>query len=493
MAGETQKEYLKTPAEKSVKMKQAGNNLIRFIKASGIFFVGNILSKMLSFLMLPLYTSFIPVADMGYFDISITYMNIAVSIVFFEIWSAVLRFMYDKNSNEGKYEVAKSGAIVFSISLIIYSLSFVIIGVSLQIENWYLIAGYGIAQCIVSFYSFFTRGIGKNIDFALSGIISVVVNAGINILLIIIFHIDYVAMYYGFIMGSLAQVLFLETRCHLMKGMRYARTNTTEAATLFKYAIPLCVNTVAYWMMTGFNRIAINWTMGNEANGILSIGNRFGTLITLATTCFTYAWQDVSFSVANNTQARGRFYSTACDLYAKFLYCGALLLIPICHWVFSLMIHNTYANAESTIPLFLLAGVLSAISSFIGNVFYAIKDTKSIFVSTVAAAIVNVVIVFPSIKLFGIDGANIAACIGFLTNILIRVVILRKKIGFCINMIMQIVLIGINVLYWVIFKNINNLSCVLLLIVAIVITIVSFRKEINKQIERYLPPNSFKR
>ena len=52
-------------------MKQAGNNLIRFIKASGIFFVGNILSKMLSFLMLPLYTTFIPVSDMGYFDISI--------------------------------------------------------------------------------------------------------------------------------------------------------------------------------------------------------------------------------------------------------------------------------------------------------------------------------------------------------------------------------------------------------------------------------------
>ena len=39
--------------------------------------------------------------------------------------------------------------------------------------------------------------------------------------------------------------------------------------------------------------------IGNEANGIYAIGNKFSFVIGLITTCFTYAWQDLSFSKAD--------------------------------------------------------------------------------------------------------------------------------------------------------------------------------------------------
>ena len=114
-------------------------------------------------------------------------------------------------------------------------------------------------------------------------------------------------MYYSYIFGVCVQIIYLEIRTHLLRGILKAAWDKAETKRMFLYALPLCVNTVAYWMMTGFNRLVINWKMGDAANGILAVGNRFGTLITLVTMCFTYAWQDLSFSKVKDESTRAKF------------------------------------------------------------------------------------------------------------------------------------------------------------------------------------------
>ena len=456
-----------------------GGNLSRFVRSSGIFFLGNILSKIISFFLLPIYTRYIAVDDMGYYDVSVAYTNMAISVVFFEIWSAVLRYMYDKDTVEGKYSAAKSGGTIFLASALVYAAGFTFFGSVLKISHWELIALQGFAQCAVSFYTFSARGLNHNVDFAVSGILSVLTSAGVNILLIVYYHKGFTAMYYGYIISALVQIIYLEMRTGLFRGVRKTIWDKAETGKMLLYALPLCVNTVSYWAMTGFNRLAVNWLMGNSANGILAIGNKFGTLITLVTTCFTYAWQDLSFSKAKDTDTRSEFYSQACNTYARFLFCGMLLLIPVCHIAFNIMITNpVYAEAESTIPLFLLVSVLSAISTFIGNVFYAVKDTKTIFFSTITSALINMAIVFPAIKLWGMNGANIAACVGFICNTLIRTIILHKKIGFAFNYTNLAVLLIAFCASFFVFQAITNSGAVLLLAVTTVFAAWIFRKEI---------------
>jgi O-antigen/teichoic acid export membrane protein len=467
-------------------MKQ-NSDLMRFIKSSGIFFLGNILSKAISFFMLPIYTGYIAVEDMGYYDVSITYTNMVVSIVFFEVWSAVLRYMYDRESVEDKYCSAKSGGVIFVASAVVYVVVFIIAGSLMKITHWELIAVQGLVQCVVSFYTFSVRGLKRNTDFAISGILSVLMNASMNILLIVYLHQGFTSMYYSYIFGACVQIIYLEIRTHLLRGILKAAWDKAETKRMFLYALPLCVNTVAYWMMTGFNRLVINWKMGDAANGILAVGNRFGTLITLVTMCFTYAWQDLSFSKAKDESIRAKFYSTACNTYTRFLFCGMLLLVPLCHIAFDVMIKNpVYAESEATIPLFLLVGVLSAISSFIGNVFYAIKDTKTIFVSTVASALINAAIVFPAVSLWGLEGSNIAASIGFLCNMLIRTLILKKKIGFSYHYATLVILLGVFAVVFVVFQGITNTGAILLMLAMIAFAMVMFRMELGKLAARII-------
>lgn len=452
--------------------------IFRFIQSSGIFFLGTVLSKLISFFLLPIYTTLIPVADMGYYDITITYMYMAISFIFFEIWSAVLRFMYDGRTVKDKYKSVKSGLTIFSCSAIIYIVGGVILGNVIEIPCLNLILVCGILQSMVSYYTFSARGFEKNIDFAISGIINVLINAIINIIMIVYLKYGFVAMYYGLIVGNIAQLFYLELRLHIIANSIQEKFDKKEITRMFRYALPLCLNTISYWFLTNFNRAALNWELGNEANGLYAIGNRFGMLITLITTCFTYAWQDISFSYAGHQHNENKFYSYACNLYMKFLIVGLYFLLPIAYYGFILMINENYQAAKGTIPLSLMVGVLSAISSFIENVFYAIKETKAVFVSTIISALSNIIIVFPLIRIMGINGANFSACVGFLINIIIQYLILRKKIDFGFNWKLFFVLLIICIPIFRYYNTMSLVGSIWLWIFAIVMTIVVLKNEI---------------
>lgn len=197
---------------------------------------------------------------------------------------------------------------------------------------------------------------------------------------------------------------------------------------MFKYSLPLCLNSIAYWVLTSLNRVVLNGMYGNEANGIYAIGNKFSFVIGLITTCFTYAWQDLSFSKATE-QGIGKFYSQASTMYSKVLLCTALAL-PAIKIAFPILVGDAYSSSENTIPLFLVVAAVSAISTFIGNIFYAIKETRMIFISMVISAVANVALCYPLIMQFHINGANLSVLISFVINILVRCIVLRKRISF---------------------------------------------------------------
>ena len=55
------------------------NSGVQFIKNTAIFFVGNVLSKLISFILLPMYTTVIPTEQMGIYDGAYKVVELAMS------------------------------------------------------------------------------------------------------------------------------------------------------------------------------------------------------------------------------------------------------------------------------------------------------------------------------------------------------------------------------------------------------------------------------
>ena len=428
------------------------SSLLRFIKSSGIFFIGSVLSKAISILLLPLYTNRIPTDDMGYYDLSLTYITIATSFFFFDIWVAILRYMYDGKTVEERATSIKSGLTVFFLSSVVYLLFGGMIAWLFQPDAIQLILIYGLFQNITNLFCFCVRGFQKNKEFAISGIVNTVVNVACNLVFILGFHIGYKSLYISGIIGFAVQSIYLMSFGNIFVTLHAGRFDKIVTRSMFMYSLPLCVNSIAYWVLTSLNRVVLNAVYGNEANGIYAIGNKFSFVIGLITTCFTYAWQDLSFSKANE-QGAGGFYSNASAMYAKVLTLCTALALPVLKIAFPILVGTSYRSAENTIPLFLMVAMVSAVSTFIGNIFYAIKETKMIFISMVASALVNAALCYPLITCFQINGANLSILISFIVNILIRCVVLGKRISFKLDLYILTFLLplGLSVVSFIYF------------------------------------------
>lgn len=462
----------------------------KFVKNSLLFMLGSGLSKALGIIMLPLYTSQIPTADYGAYDISLTFITIVSSVAYFELWSAVLRFMYDRVDDGGKASVVRSGLVLMcGATLLFGALGFIVCAVfSLGYPVW--LVAYGIASSASTFFCFVARGYGKNREFTLSGVMSSVVIAVANVVLILGFHFDYSALYISYIFGSFLQCIYLGHATGIMGILRRSEADGGLTRNLLSFALPLCLNTASYWLLSSASRLVYNSMCGDAASGVFSVGNKFGQVIVLATTCFTYAWQDLSFT-ASSEGVDGRFYSRACRQYIIFLSASFAVLLPLLRIVFPFFVRGSYGNAVDLVPLALVVALVSGYSGFVGNIFYAIKKTKTITISTVLAGVVAVGSSPALIRAFGANGVNVAVLLGFVVNLAVRVVVLRWEVGFELGG--QVVSLCA---LWIVLSCISfwvGTGCsICLFITSAVLSYHLFRPEIRSLIARIAPIGRFR-
>lgn len=397
-----------------------------FIKSSVVYFVGSVLTKVISFFLLPLYTNYLVSTDMGYYDLSVSYLNILMPVICMEIWSGIMRYMYDYDELKGKFKVVTNGITLFSVSLLLYTLIFVVLNTVKDVKSIWLIYLYGLFTMIQYVYTYIARTLGYSLIFSISGILGSLVNAVSNIIMIVGFGMRLESLYIAMILGLVVQIIILETKVKLIKNVSLKQLDSSMIGSMIRFSLPLSLNSACFWFLSSYNRIGISNILGLSMNGIYSVSGKFAVVMTLVSTCFTMAWQELVCS-RGNEENKSEFYTTASNYYIQFLAIGTILFLPAIKTVFPFFIGKDYQEAFNFIPLYLLGTSASIFSSFLGNIFSAEKNTSIIFTSTLVSALVNVSLLHLLIHIFGLQAANISLLCGFIVNIAIRIIIINKS------------------------------------------------------------------
>lgn len=399
----------------------------RFLKSSAIYFAGNVLTKVISFFLLPIYTARIATGDMGYYDTSVSYLNILVPVICMEIWSGIMRYIFDYKDEEGKYKAVFNGMVIFTASFVLYTLIFVGLGVFSDISYLVFIYFYGLFTMLQNIYSYISRALGYNTVFAVSGIIGSLVNSLSNIVMILCFGMTIDSLYLAMILGFAVQIVIMESRIHLFRKLKLSLYDSAIVKSMVKFSLPLCLNSASFWFLSGYNRVAVTNVLGLEANGLYAAAGKFTYALTLVSICFNMAWQELAYSKGNDDD-KSELYSTAANYYIKFLAIGSILFLPAIQLVFPFFIRGDYRDCFGLIPLYILATGVSIFSTFQGNIFGAEKKTGTIFLSTFFAAVCNVACFHLLVGKLGIQAANVALLLGFTVNVIIRNYMLRKAV-----------------------------------------------------------------
>lgn len=405
------------------------NDLKKMAKNTVIYLLGTVFSKGISFFLLPMYTKYLTPEEFGQYDLGLAYATLFWTFVYLDIYSSILRFMYDFTDKKSQRKPMINGLIIFFGSTIVYGLILVLWNLFFENSIQYsaLLFVVGVCTILQEIVGHIARGFGKNRLFVTGGMIGAIVTFLANIMFLIVFATDFSGIYLATIIGLLANIIYVGGRIGLLKEISFTYYDSKLFKEIFTYSIPLSVNSVSYWFLNNFNRVAVSNMLSLYDNGLYAITLKFGALVNLFTSGFQLAWQELIFSKHNQTKEEmSRFYTIAINSYILFLLFGITISLPFIKLFLPILVDQSFIAGAHLIPMALLAAVSSSSSSFIGNIFSTLKQTKSLFTTTILGAIVNVTIVALLIPIIGVQAANIAVILGFSTTVYRRIMLLRK-------------------------------------------------------------------
>ncbi len=401
----------------------------RFLKTSGIYLIGQLSTRFVSLLLLPLFTTHISPEGYGLFDLGNAVISIAVALVFVEISSAVLRFGLESASEQRlSVVVSTAGASAF-VSGILLTFIGVAIGLIFSPAYWPLVVGLGLSSAFSVFFQSVSRVYSLNTLFMTSGVVNSLTAAFINVILILGASMGAEALFIAAMAGNVAQIVLLSVMMRLKRAtlsMRNVDLDTLK--TMLRYSVPLVGNSVALWCSTGLLRVILAAGAGPEANGYVGIADRFLVVMTIFSAITSLAWQETAYR-ERGAEERASLYSRALDLYVRALGAGLCLLLPVSYFVLPVLVSPEYSLVGSLLPSYFPVAVFAALGAFLATIFTAEKRTAMLLWSTLANASVSVISLLLTMPHLGVYGFVISSLAGGLVMVVMRFLLARRHLA----------------------------------------------------------------
>ncbi|MEN1967762.1 oligosaccharide flippase family protein [Lentibacillus sp. N15] len=392
----------------------------RLLKDTLLYSVANFGSKILVFLMLPLYTHYFTTAEYGLWDIVVTTVTLLTPFITFELVAAVYRWLLVEKSMAAKQRIITTGAITILRNLIIFNGLCAILFTFISIPYDWQALLFADISIFTSFMQQCARGLGYNKLFALIGILQTTITVILNLIFILLLNWRLEAFFYSAIIAGTCVVIMAWI---VMRFNGYI-TKTSYSKAIVKsflvYSIPIIPGAASWWVMTMSDRYMIGLFLGMEANGIYAIANKIPAILLMVSSVFSLAWKDHAI-LAFDSEDKNTYYSKVFKHFFRLMTTSVICLTLLTKPILALVIASGFYSSWKYIGVLLLATLFSAFSQFWGAGFHGARKTNVIFISSLVGAVVNVVINLLLIQYIGLYAVAISSFIAFLVMWLIRV------------------------------------------------------------------------
>ena len=392
--------------------KKLGKNII-------LLTVGNFASKVLSFFLVPFYTTVLSTKEYGSADILTTSINLILPIFSMLIYESVLRFLLDDTND--KKQIITIGLMINLIGFFVFLFFSPLCLFISTIKKYYIVfVMYYLSSSLFNITSQYIKGIENVSLFTLGGVLNTIFMISFNILFLLYFKIGVFGYLSSFILSQLLVSLLYVIKGHILKELISIRTiDFVLAKKMLKYSIPMIPNSLSWWISDSSDKYLVTFFKGVSVTGLYSVAYKIPTILTILTSIFMSAWQ-IS-SVENfGTEENRKFFS---DIYVKYASCTIILctgLITFAKIISQFLFSNNFFDAWIYTPVLLLGFVFNSMSAFFGTVYTAAKKTQMLFYSTLIGAFVNIFLNIILIQKYSALGAAIATMLSYFLVWMIR-------------------------------------------------------------------------
>lgn len=406
------------------------NKYIKLIRNIGIFTIGNLGSKFLTFLIVPLYTYVLTTEEYGLVDTTITLVSLLLPFFTCAIYEAILR--YTLNSKYSKEDVFTNCFIVLILGFLIFILVMPIINLFIDFNFLLYFILLLITQGIYTFFQQFSKGIDRNQVYTISGLIYTFIMLVLNVLFLVNFKMGIPGYFLSMIVGYTISSIYITITTNIFKYFRVSVISKESIKVYLRYSIPLVPNSIMWWVMNASSKFFILYFLDLSANGIYAIAFKIPTVISMFSQIFFQAWQ-ISAVEEENSTSKSTYYSKIYNLFSIVMFGISSFLLVVLKPLILNFFSQDYIDAWEYIPFLILAVVFSSFSSFIGVNYIVSKKTSGVFTSSLIGAITNCVFNIILIPYIGLYGASIATLLSYFIMWIIRYWDTKKQINIQMN------------------------------------------------------------
>lgn len=453
-----------------------------FVKNMSILTISNFVSKILVFLMLPLYTNVLSTKEYGTIDIITTTINLCIPIFTISIIEAILRYSMEKNVcaenvlSEALKVIVKGFILLLFISLIVMNI------LKLPLIYIVLFLIYYLTTAVSNALSYYTRGINDLKLLGISNIVKAVVMVSANCLTLLVLKLNIVGYYISLILSDIILCLILSIKI-LKKKNKIIKPNKELATEMKNYSKPFVVNSISWWINNASDKYLVLFFCGIDLTGIYSIAYKIPNILEVVQNIFVQAWQISAIKEYKSKEAK-IFFSKMYEYYNLILVITIMFLIYFLKPISKILFAKEFYAAWKFVPFLLLAILFGALSGFLGSIYAANKDSKMYAKSTIIGAITNIVLNILLIPFFNAYGAAMATFISYLVIWMIRVKNVKKYVDIDIEYEKNMMIYVLLIIMCMLTQIIQSLIVYFLNFVIIIIITILYKKTIDTIISK---------
>ena len=397
----------------------------REVKASFLYLVGNISTKAIAFITIPLFTRLLTPDEYGIVNTYSSWVHIASVLVTLSLYNS-FRMAYVENKDDFESycaSVIRLSGLLFIISMVVATVFMLI---SADVKNiWWMIY-----CCLIQAYGTFcvtamSTKYMLQFNYTKRAVYMIIPNAFCAILALLLMYLNtenrifwrifaYVLVYIAFICVTL-----LETR----KG----RTKREYWKYAITYSLPLVFHGLSLVVLSSSDRIMITSLVGAAQSGIYSLVYNLGLIATAVATSLEGIWLPWFITKLKKEEIY-KINDKVTYLIENItvVVIGVMLVSPE---ILQIMASKTYWVGKPIIFPIVLASYITFLYDLAVNVEYQYKATKVIASNTIMAALINKGLNIVLIPTFGAIAAAYTTVIAYLFSLIFHLIYAKKLVN----------------------------------------------------------------
>ena len=396
-----------------------------------LFTVANLGSKIMVFLMVPLYTAVLTTEEYGVSDLVQTTAMLLFPLLSLSVSDAVLRFCFIKDySTSDVFSIGLRVTFIGTVICFIVSSLFFLIPMFKPLGGYvFFIPVFYITNSYSNLLHKFARGIDKVKVSAEGGLLSTFLVISFNLIFLLVFKLGILGYLLAYSLADLITIAFMACRCRINDYIVTLSSNRDNGLQkqMLHYSLPLVPNSLSWWALSSINRYIMLAWLGISAVGIYSATLRIPTILNVLADIFAQAWLLTALKDYGDDESK-LFIN---KMYHKFFYLLLTLtgvIILLSYPLAKFLLTGEFSSYWWMIPYMFISVFLGSLVGFLGSIFSAERKNKMQFISTIIGAVFTIGITILLLRRYGIIIAALATMGGYFVIWLIRRVAVEKYI-----------------------------------------------------------------